>query len=289
MKYNPAATQPALGDNEITEAPFLGGEFAVMLAEVPATKQGTITMSSSGNGATNIANIATYTPRPGVSVIGVGGPGADLALVAESRLLSAVQCTVVLNVTDDLGATTTASATFVAPARSANQSFNFGRGVAQDLTVASGAARKIASIQGIASIVGGQRGVSFAVYQLPELAQYTLVGATTEKKFGTRSRAAVGIDSGLEADAFVKLGKTKKSDLTIDSKFGTLMDGLSRFDGALTTALLIGLKEGVVTQNNFVYVKYIPSVDINLPDGDGESMANAATGKFKDHLFFEAA
>lgn len=93
----------------------------------------------------------------------------------------------------------------------------------------------------------------------------------------------------MEADKYVKLGKTGKGDLVIDSKFGSLMDGLARFDGALTTALLIGLKEGVVTQDNFVFVKFIPSVDVDLPDGDGESMANAAQGKFKDHLFFEAA
>jgi hypothetical protein len=92
----------------------------------------------------------------------------------------------------------------------------------------------------------------------------------------------------MESDRYVKLGKTGKGDLTIDSKFGSLMDGLARFDGALTTALLVGLKEQVVTQNNFVFVKYIPSVDLDAPDGDGESMANAASGKYKDHLFFEA-
>jgi len=284
MKYNPAATQA--GDIDITEATFLGGEFAVYLAEKPAIKLGLVEMSSSGNGATGIANIATYTARPGASINGVA---ADLAIVAETRLLSAVDCTVTLNVTDDLGATTTATATFTAPARSTNKSSNFVRGVASDLTVASGAARKVASITGLAAITGGSRGVKFAVYQLPEFADYTLVGDTTSKKFNTKSRAAVGIDSGMESDKYVKLGKTKKGELTIDSKFGSLMDGLTRFDGGLTTALLIGLKEQVVTQNNFVFVKYIPSVDVELPDGDGESMTNAANGKFKDHLFFEAA
>lgn len=283
MKYNPANTLP--GDLDITEATFLGGEFAVYLAETPAIKLGTVTMSSSGNGSVNLANLATWAPRPGAVINGVA---ADLAIVAETRLLSAVACTVTFNVVDDLGASTTASATFQAPARSANQSFNFSRGVALDLTVASGAARKIASITNLAAITGGSRGISFAVYQLPEFAAYTLVGDTTQKKFNTKSRRAVGIDSGMEADKYVKLGKTGKGDLTIDSKFGSIMDGLARFDGALTTALLIGLKEQVVTQDNFVFIKYIPAVDIDLPDGDGESMANAATGKFKDSMYFEA-
>jgi hypothetical protein len=284
MKYNPAAT--LAGDVDITEATFLGGEFAVYLAEKPAIKLGLVQMTSSGNGATGLANLATWTPRTGATINGVA---ADLCLVAESRLLSAVQCTVVFNVVDDLGASVTASATFLAPARSTNQSFNFARGVAQDLTVSSGSVRQIASIVSLASITGGSRGISFAVYQLPNLTDYTLVGDTTTKKFNTKSRRAVGIDSGMEADKYVKLGKTGKGDLSIDSKFGTLMDGLARFDGALTTALLIGLKEQVVTQDNFVFVKYIPAVDLDAPDGDGESMANAAGGKFKDHLFFEAA
>lgn len=283
MKYNPADTLAT--DTDITEATFLGGEFAVYLAEKPAIKLGLVEMSSSGNGATGIANLATWTARPGASI---SGAAADLALVAESRLLSAVACTVTFNVTDDLGATTTASATFTVPARAENQSFNFPRGAAFDLTVASGAARKVASIQGLASITGGSRGVSFAVYQLPEWTDYTLVGDTTSKKFNNKSRKAVGIDSGLEADKYVKLGKTGKGDLQIDSKFNDMFRGLSRFNGAITTALLKGIKEGVVTQSNYVFVKYIPDVTNDLPDGDGEAMENAANGKFKDHLFFEA-
>ena len=283
MKYNPLAiaTQPA-GSLDVADATYLGGEFQVYLAEVPAVKLGTLSMQSSNNGGN------TWQPRAGASIAGVGGTGADLAIVAESRLLSAVACTVTFNVTDDLGATTTAAATFTSPVRSAVQSNNFPRGTAVDLTVASGPTRKIAAIAGVASIAGGQAGVVFAVYQLPEFAAYTLVGDTTEKKFNTKSRQAVGIDSGMEADKYVKLGKTQKGALTIDCKLKSLLDQLPRFDGALTTALLIGTKEQVLNQSNYVFVKYIPSVENNLPDGDGEAVSNAAAGKFEDHLFFEA-
>ena len=48
----------------------------------------------------------------------------------------------------------------------------------------------------------------------------------------------------------------------------------------------MGVKEGVLTQNNAVFVKYIPAVDMDAPDGNGEMMANAANGKFQDALFF---
>ena len=121
-----------------------------------------------------------------------------------------------------------------------------------------------------------------------ENGKITLVGATTEKKFNTKSRAAVGIDIGMEADASIKRGKTKKGELTIDSKFGSMCDGLQRFDGARCTALLVGLKDEVLTEQNLVFTGFIPSVELSAPEGDGEAMANAATGKFADHLFFVA-
>lgn len=280
MKYNPAATQS--GDIDITEATYLGGEFAVYLAEVPSINLGGIEMYSSGNGATTNAY---WTPRPGASI---NGAAADLVIVTAGRLLSSVACTVTFNVVDDLGATVTASATFTPPARSANQGFNMPRSIAQDLTVSSGATRQIRSITSVASIVGGSRGAKFSIYQLPNWTDYTLVGDTTTKKWNSKARRAVGIDSGLESDKYVKLGKTGKGELKVNSKFGSIYDGLTRFDGAMTTALLIGIKEDVVTQNNFVFVKYIPTVDLDAPDGDGESMADAAEGKFQDELWFEA-
>jgi hypothetical protein len=286
MKYLPAAV--AASDITLATDPYLGGEFQVFLSDTQSIRLGDIAMTSSGNGANPPA---TWTAKAGATIVGVGGSGADLQIVSEDRLNSAVNCVVTLNVTDDLGAVTTASGTFAAPARASNQSSNFGRGYAVDLQVATStptAPRKVASIAGLASIVGGSRGCKFAVYQLPELASYVLVGATTEKKFNTKSRGAVGIDIGMEADAAIKLGKTKKGELTIDTKFGSLSDGLARFDGARCTALLVGMKDEVLTEQNLVFVNFTPSVEITAPEGDGESMANAATGKFADHLFFVA-
>jgi hypothetical protein len=285
MKCLPASV--AASDITLATDPYLGGEFQVFLSETQAIRLGDVLMTASGNGGA-VAGYASYTAKAGAVIVGVGGTGADLQCVTEDRLTSAVNCVVTLNVVDDLGATTTATATFAPPTRASNQSSNFGRGYAVDFVVASGTSRKIASITGLASIVGGSRGCKFAVYQLPEFSTYTLVGATTEKKFNTKSRAAVGIDIGMEGDASIKRGKTKKGELTIDSKFGSMADGLARFDGARCTALLIGLKEGVLTEQNLVFTNYIPSVEITAPEGDGESMANAATGKFADHLFFVA-
>ena len=280
MKYLPNAILPT--DLDIASEPFFGGEFKVLLTTTPAILVGEIDLVDSANG--------TFTAQAGVSLPlkTNGTTGADLQIVACTYLKSAVVCQVVLNVTDDLGAITTASGTFAAPARESNQDPNWERGYAVDLVVASGASRKIASVQGVASIVGGYRNVSFLVFQLPEAAAYQLVGETTTKKFGTKARKGVGVDSGMKTDAFVKAGKEEAGELTIDTKFGGMSNRLAKFSGAKCTALLVGIKDGQVCTDQLVFTQYRPTVTIDLPDGEGEAVANAATGKFVEPLFFVA-
>jgi len=86
----------------------------------------------------------------------------------------------------------------------------------------------------------------------------------------------------------VKRGKSGKGDLSIDSKFGGMADRLTRFDGAKTTAMLLGIKDGVITTDRLVFTQYTPGVEVDLPDGDGEAMENAASGKWVEALFFVA-
>jgi len=123
---------------------------------------------------------------------------------------------------------------------------------------------------------------------LPNATDYVLVGCTTSKKFNTKARKPVGIDCGMESDAFVKRGKSGKGELTLDSKFGGAAERLTRFDGAKTTAMLLGIKDGVVTTDRIVFVQYVPTVEVDLPDGDGEAVENAAAGKWVEALFFVA-
>jgi hypothetical protein len=137
-------------------------------------------------------------------------------------------------------------------------------------------------------VTNGDRGLTLDVYQLPVLSSYVLVGCTTEKKFTTKGRKPVGIDCGMESDAFIKRGKSGKGELTIDSKFGGMAERLTRFDGAKCTALLVGIKDGVITTDQMLFTQYVPGLDVSLPDGDGEAVENAASGKYKEALFFVA-
>lgn len=273
MKFTPTAV--STDDLHIAEAPYLGGEFAAYLSNVPAKLQGEVTLSAPA--------VGTWEAKAGAALPALG---ADLQLVAITEIRSDVDVVVTLAVTDDASAVATAIATFTAAARAANQSSHFPRGVAVDLVVSTN--KKIKTITGLTSVVGGDRNAVFAVYQLPEAADFHLVGCTTSKKFSTKSRQAKGIDCGMEADAFVKRGKTKPGEMSIDSKFGGMHDRLSRFDGKKTTAMLVGIKDGVVLTDRLVFTQFTPSVEVDLPDGDGEAMENAANGKYVEALFFTA-
>lgn len=280
MKYNPSAI--AQQDLDIAQAPYLGGEFAVYLSRVPSVLIGTVELSASGNGTDNTGS--TYADEVATSI---KSGGADLQMVAITELRSpSGTCVVVLNVKDETNADQTLTFTFSTASWLSIQDSSFPRGKAVDGVLSAGT--KVTEIVGVASITGGDRNVKLAVYQLPEAADYGLVGCTTEKKFTTKSRKPVGIDCGMEADAFVKRGKTGKGSLSIDSKFGGMSDRLTRFDGAKTTAMLVGIKDGVVTTDRIVFTQYVPGVDVNLPDGEGEAMENAADGKYVERLDFAA-
>jgi len=280
MLYTPS--QIAVNDLDISEAPYLGGEFAVYLSRVAAVLIGGIEMTASGNGVN--ATGATYTDNIATTI---KNGGADLQLVATSELSSpSGTCVVVFNVLDETQEARTLTFTFVTPVRSQNQDPSFPRGYAVDGVLSGGT--KTTSIVSLAKITNGNRSTKFELFQLPEAADFVLVGSTTEKKFNTKSRKPVGVDEGMEADKYVKRGKTGKGELTLDSKFGGMLDRLSRFDGAKTTAMLVGIKDGQVTTDRMVFTQFVPGVEVSLPDGEGEAMENAATGKYVQHLFFTA-
>ena len=265
-------------DLETADGPYLGGEWAVFLTAVPAVLIGTITFSA--------ADEASYQANPG-AVIKDGG--ADLQIVATSFIRSSAVVSITLNCLDNSAAPAAMSATaeFEPPTRAANRSFNFPRGDATDFWPATDG-KKITGITGLGTVSGGAPNTTFQIYQLPELADYTLIPYTTDVNFPTRGRAAKGINWGMETDAFIKLGMSKPGDLTISSNFRGFADDMARFDGQPGTAMLIGLKDGQLIGDRLVFVRYVPNLEIKNPAGEGESMADAGSGKYKELLMFVA-
>lgn len=274
MLYLPGS----ITDLETAEGPYLGGEWAVFLSAVPAVLVGTITFSAAG--------AATFAANP-AAAIKTGG--ADLQVVATNFVRSGAAVSITLACLDN--STTpvamNATATFSPVTRAANQNFNFPRGYATDMVPAT-TGKKITGITGLGTVTGGTPNAQFQVYQLPELADYTLIPYTTDVNFPTRGRAAKGINWGMETDAFIKLGMSKAGDLTISSHFRGFADDLSRFDGQRSTVMLVGLKDGQLIGDRLVFASYVPNLEIKNPAGEGESMADATNGKYKELLMFVA-
>lgn len=278
MKYVPAAV--GSDDQDIAEAPYFGGEFAVFVTRQPAVMIGQIDLSAAATGAysDNLAN-------------SIKSGGADLQLVALTPILSSVAAVLKLATLDDSGTPTAMdiTATFTPPTRAANQSFDFPRGIAVDFVPAS-SGKKVTSITGLANsspITGGGANQSFGVYQLPEQSDYSLILATKDIDFNTRSRVAKGIDAGMESDRWIKRGKTQPGELSIGHKLQSLVEGFMRFDGIKTTIMLVGLKDGQLTGDRIVFTECVMNVKGRLPEGDGEADANV-TGKFREVLMFFA-
>lgn len=281
MLYGP--NQVLQLDLSIANSPFIGCDFAAYLSRIPAYLLGAITMTSSGAGTYTASAATAVVPR-----LPAGAPVyANLQLVPNTELRSpGGNVVVVFNVINDASAAATLTFTFAPPARAEDQSGQFERGYAVDGVLSAG--NGVKSVTGLASVTNGYTGVGFSLYQLPEASDYVLVGTSKEKKFNLKSAKAVGIRDGREETAYVKRGVTNVGELTLDVNFVGMASRLTRFSGARTTAMLVGVKDGELTTDRLVFTNYTPSVAVNLGDADGESQENAASGLFQDHLFFVA-
>ncbi|MGN6552298.1 MAG: hypothetical protein ACTHLW_00990 [Verrucomicrobiota bacterium] len=275
MKYEPSSLLSE--DIQIAAAAYLGGEFACFMTHERAVLIGTVDISDTDTGI--------YTPTPGASI---KAAGADLQMVALRPILSDVALEILFAGMDDTGTPVSmnGTATFEPPARAENQSFNFARHFAKDVVPAV-VGKKFTAITSLTSVTGGGKNQKIGIYQLPEAADYSLILATTDVNFNTKSRKAIGIDAGMEADYWIKRGKTQAGELSIGSKLQGFAEGMARFDGAKATCMLVGIKDGELTGDRLVFTDYVCSLSPKLPDGEGEAMAEA-TGKYKEALFFIA-
>lgn len=275
MKYQPAAVvQQNVGT---VQEPFFGGEFGVYLTTVQALQIGTITFTAAGT-ATYTANAAVTLATPN-----------DLqltALVAIQALPTDPPVGVQLMGVSDASANITGTVFFNPPTWSTNLDPNFGRGIAFDLNPSVPGA-KFKSITGLGAVTGGQFGLKIGVFSLPQQSDYVFIGCTTEIDFNAKDRMAKGVDCRMETDAFIKAGKTQAGELKIGSKLFSMVEGMARFSGLKATAMLVGVKDGILIGDQLVFTAYRPTIKARLPDGDGESMSDAE-GKFEEHLFFVA-
>lgn len=274
--YNPATVN--VQELDILRAPYLGGEFAVYLSHTAAKHIGSIEMTAEATGS--------YTDDAATTLTAVTGD--DIQVVCTTPLLSDASCVITLATLDNTGTPVAMNgvATFAPPAWVSDQTFNFPRGYATDLVPAVNG-KKYTSITSLTSITNGSKNSKFDFYVLPALTDYVLVGCTMDIDFNFKSRKALGIDCGMETDAFVKRGKTTPGDLSMSSKLKGIAAGMARFAGSKVTAMLVGLKDGQVIGDRIVFTGYVPGTTINAPEGEGEAVERVE-GKFEEVLCFPA-
>lgn len=263
-------------DLRIAEAPYFGGEFALYLTPTPALLVGKIALSAADTGVLTLNNAYTLDEA------------SDLQVVCTSPLKSAVKPVITLACEDDTSvpATMNGVATFEPPSRAVNQSYRFQRGYAVDLIPAT-PGKLFTEVTSLGSVVGGDKLVEFAIYKLPALSEFTLIGCTTDKNFTTKARLPKGVNCGMEADKYMKRGMTQEGILSVTGKLNGFGDGLARFDGELCTAMLVGIKDGQVIGDRLVFIDWTAACKPSLPDQDGESTISAE-GKYTEAAFFVA-
>jgi hypothetical protein len=286
------------GGTGFSTAPLLtfaggGGSGAKAVATVAAGAVTVVTVTAAGSGYTSAPTMtaggpgtgATFTPV--LTAVGVAGGSTDLQLMCDTPLKSSLaQCVVTISGT---GATTGALpgvATFAAPSYVANTSFDFQPGYSVDLASSSAEKWRAGTVT-LTSIVGGDKGVKFKLYQLPLQANYTLIGCTQDFDFNSKSRKSVEIPCGMDATAYTKSGMSQVGEFSLKSKLRSFADGISRFDGARVTLMAVGLKDGQVTGDRVVLTSCLPFAKHTNPEGEGVSMVDIS-GKFVDVLFFSA-
>jgi hypothetical protein len=275
MRYLPSSI--AAGDTDIAAAPYFGGEFAIYLSYVAAKFLGSVTLTGAGAGALVKSTANTIVAATDIQVVArtpIVSPGGNVVLT--------------LAMHDNSGTPISMNgvATFAPPTRAADQSGNFPRGYAVDLIPAT-SGKMYTSLDTLGSVTFGAANLELDIYQLPVLTDYNFIGCVRDFDFNTKSRMAKGIDCGMEADAFVKRGKTQPGEITIGDKLKGFAEGLARYDGGKLTLMAVGIKDGQVTGDRLVFTQFVPTTKNKLPEGDGEAVSDAV-GKFVEHLFFVA-
>lgn len=278
MLYAPSPIANA--DVGIAQRPFLGGEFAVYYTFKQATLLATVTLTGATTG--------TLLREPGTVL--PAAPGANLQLALLTPLYNAPgDLAVTVSAKGATTATLEGTATFANPSWLRDQSGNWPLGASQDI-ITTADEKFVTGSPDIAlgTVANGVAGTKLGLYQLPEVADWILIGCTGEIRVSDKSRRPKNIACGLNQSAFIKPGNTEIGTVNVSSKVRSFLEGLQRIRGQRVTLMCVGTKEDTVTTDRMVLTSAIMSTPVRVPEGDGEVMAESE-GQYEDALFFAAA
>ena len=250
-----------VADIPVANAPELGGESRLFFSYENFAVVAEITQP-----APNSGNYVAQAPA-----FDFTASGKDLALLAKTGIVSAVNVVVDFGVTFDDDTTGTARATFSKPSYAQNTSSNLPVGLAVDINgLAGNALKKIKAINSIVSFTGGEINNVFQVVSLPS--NYFLVGCAKSKNFTPPGVVkAKPVACGLNGSAFVVGGMSDPGNIDLEALHFTYGDGLSQFNGHRGTAKVERYAGGRVLSERLVMGGFRAQTKNNRGDGDDEA------------------
>lgn len=277
-RFTPTAI--SADDLETALAPAIGGERKVYVSEKVVGHVADITLPAEASGIMTLNSAYTL---PDV--------GKHLVLVVDrAGARSTVTMVVTLNVILADSTVTTAVGTFTVPARSQVQFYSMPQGAAVDLLPqgAGNADKKIKTVSGVASVVGGAANNRFAILAPPDIdTEFYFVGCTNQSNFKLPIGKSLPIPCGLNPTAYVKRGRGESGSLNVIEKYSDYLLGLTRLNGFFATALVEVRKDERVLTDRFLVVNWRPMASPDIGDGDDIATATGE-GDFSQFAIFTA-
>jgi len=259
----------SLAEQEIGFKPEIGLETKIYFAPEVASLLGAFRATAAADGAYTSAG-GPQIPTDGREVVAVvSSPQGAVGTAAMS---------LTFNVTLDDDTSDTATADFAIPTYSQFTGNVWGFGVARDLVpdTPANAGKKIKAIGSFDSCAGLAAGIQFALYSVPNLADFTFIGNTTSKELPSDIPIQVAIPEDRDPAAYVKTGRGEIGEVSIGFRYKGLSEQLTRFNGIPGTLRADIDKEGVVVWERHLFTGFRPQVNASRPDGNGEVEATAS-------------
>lgn len=247
----------AIEDYPMAWTPALGGEMEVYITSKRSRLLGVWTATDSA-GAGTYEYFATPTDAT---------PGPILAIV-ETDLRAVATDPVSVTYAD-------ITAEFEPPLWARNQTLDFPATRAVELIGTLGAFTSST----VPTVANAKRGTRIALVEMPVLADFKHVGSTNGQKIKIPTRTSKPIGRKLFSAYWNVAGKTEIGTLEVASLDEGVDDGLRRYMGIPSTVMVKAFREGQIVRSHEFFLDWVPSSDMDQPEGDGENKLNA-TGMF---------
>jgi len=278
MKCNIPAVPAAYRD--ISQSPEIGVETRLSYSRQPMQRLCIIQQDDVSSGI--LTPDPTYlAPAPTF--------GFDIQIAAGSEIYSDEPVQVALAVHFDDGTQGSGIGLIQPSALQLDQDDGFPVGTASDLQLLKAGVdvsltRKVATVDGLLNINGGDVGNTFYVMACPDVTSYTLIQNINNRDVQVPVSKAVNIPSGYDGARWIKKGRSEPPKLDIKANYIGFGQGLPRIAGQRVTIMMETWKDDRVLTERMIVGGYRPDVKIGKPDGNGLAEATA-TGEFETGSF----